>query len=99
MNEFNEIEKLLDRKVIIKTSKLKGKVITEVHNLHLFEISKDDIVKLSKIYKKLCNCGCTLREEKDEINYYLELQGNHVETVKTYLTEILKINSKDIKKN
>jgi translation initiation factor 1 (eIF-1/SUI1) len=95
------LETTLDKKVIVQyTSRNARKGITTVRGLHLFDINPEDLKNIGKMLKKKHGCACTVREIKqtknENLEQYMELQGNHTDNVKNFLLNELNIDPKDI---
>ncbi|ARF08867.1 translation initiation factor SUI1 [Catovirus CTV1] len=86
-SEQLELLESLDKKIIIKEVKEKGKNKTYIQGFQSYEEFKDSEVlkKAVKDMKNKFGCACTIVNENNQ--YKLMLQGFHKEKIKNYFNE------------
>lgn len=86
-NEKNQILQNLDKKVVVKELRERGKNKTFIQGLNLYDEFKeiDNLKKFIKEIKEKFACGCTIVTNDNQQK--LLLQGNHKDNITKFIKE------------
>lgn len=85
-----KIETVQQNTVTIQLTKMRNKYITSIENLSYLSQDPNFLKNTSVCLKKQLCCGSSIK------NNNIELQGDHIEAVRTYLVNELKVDNKSI---
>ena len=85
-----KIETVQQNTVTIQLTKMRNKYITSIENISYLSQDPNFLKNTSVCLKKQLCCGSSIK------NNNIELQGDHIEAVRTYLVNELKVDNKSI---
>jgi translation initiation factor 1 (eIF-1/SUI1) len=85
-----KVEEVQENTITIQLTKMRNKYITSIENISYLSQDPNFLKNTSVCLKKQLCCGSSIK------NNNIELQGDHIESVRKYLINEFKIDNKSI---